>query len=243
MRMEDAAAVCQADRHDVAQHNPREERKAGDFLDNRTLKCISYRIILWAFPLRDRQPQPASRDEAIMTPIRPYQGKAPRIDPSAWIDPCALVIGDVEIGAHSSVWPMAVVRGDVHFIHIGTHTNIQDGSILHVSHDSRFQPGGAPLIIHDRVTVGHQVVLHGCEIHASCLIGIGSRVLDRAVIHAMTLLGAGSLVPPGRVLEGGYLWHGAPVQRIRPLTETEREYLDYSAHHYVRLADRHRDAA
>ncbi len=177
-----------------------------------------------------------------MNLIRPYQGKQPLIAPSAWIDPTAVVVGDVEIGEDSSLWPLAVVRGDVHYIRIGAQTNIQDGSVLHVSHDSRFLPGGAPLIIHDRVTVGHQVVLHGCEIHDCCLIGIGARILDRAVVQSMTLLGAGSLVPPGRVLESGYLWHGAPVKRVRPLTETEREYLEYSAQHYVRLADRHRQS-
>ena len=175
-----------------------------------------------------------------MTNLRPYLGIYPQVAPSAWVDPAALVIGQVELGNHASVWPMAVIRGDVHFIRIGAETNIQDGCILHVSHDSRFQPGGAPLIIHDRVTVGHQVVLHGCEIQACCLIGSGARVLDRALIQPRTLLGAGSLVPPGQVLEGGYLWHGVPVRRIRPLTDKELDYLEYSAQHYVRLADQHR---
>lgn len=177
-----------------------------------------------------------------MTNIRAYQGKQPLIAASAWIDPSALVIGDVEIGAGSSVWPMAVIRGDVHQIRIGAESNIQDGSILHVSHDSRFLPGGAPLIIHDRVTVGHQVVLHGCEIHDCCLIGIGARILDRAVVQSRTLLAAGSLVPPKQVLEGGYLWRGSPVSRIRPLTDEELEYLEYAALHYVRLADNHRES-
>ena len=177
-----------------------------------------------------------------MTNIRAYQGKQPLIAASAWIDPSALVIGDVEIGAGSSVWPMAVIRGDVHQISIGAESNIQDGSILHVSHDSRFLPGGAPLIIHDRVTVGHQVVLHGCEIHDCCLIGIGARILDRAVVQSRTLLAAGSLVPPKQVLEGGYLSRGAPVSRIRPLTDEELEYLEYAALHYVRLADNHRES-
>jgi carbonic anhydrase/acetyltransferase-like protein (isoleucine patch superfamily) len=138
---------------------------------------------------------------------------------------------------------MCVVRGDIHRIEIGPETNIQDGSILHVSHDSRFLPGGAPLIIHDRVTVGHQVVLHGCEIHQLCLVGIGARVLDRAVLKPLTMLGAGALVPPGRVLEGGYLWIGAPARRARALTDKELEYLEYSAANYVRLADAHRASA
>lgn len=175
-----------------------------------------------------------------MTNFRPYQGIHPRIAPGAWVDPTALIIGQVAVGERSSVWPMAVIRGDVHFIRIGAETNIQDGCILHVSHDSSFQPGGASLIIHDRVTVGHQVVLHGCEIQEGCLIGSGARVLDRALIQPRTLLGAGSLVPPGQKLDGGYLWYGAPVRRIRLLTDSELEYLEYSAQHYVRLADQHR---
>ncbi|MEA3277343.1 MAG: gamma carbonic anhydrase family protein [Pseudomonadota bacterium] len=178
-----------------------------------------------------------------MSNIRTFQGRHPRIAATAWVDESAVIVGDVEIGPRSSVWPMCVLRGDIHHIRIGTETNIQDGSILHVSHDSRFLPGGAPLVIHDRVTVGHQAVLHGCEIQDRCLVGIGARVLDRAVLESRTMLGAGSLVPPGRVLEGGYLWLGVPARRVRPLTDEELEYLDYSAEHYVRLADGHRRSA
>lgn len=177
-----------------------------------------------------------------MPNIRTYQGRHPRIAADAWIDETSVVVGDVQIGARSSVWPMCVLRGDVHHIEVGAETNIQDGSVLHVSHDSRFMPGGAPLIIRDRVTVGHQVMLHGCEIRDCCLIGIGSRVLDRAVLKPHTMLGAGSLVPPGRVLDGGYLWVGTPAKRVRPLTDQELEYLEYSAGHYVRLAEGHRSS-
>lgn len=177
-----------------------------------------------------------------MSNVRTFQGKHPRVAGDAWIDETAVVVGDVEIGARSSVWPMCVLRGDIHHILIGAETNVQDGSVLHVSHDSRFLPGGAPLVIHDRVTVGHHVTLHGCEIHELCLVGIGSRVLDRAVLKPRTMLGAGSLVPPGRVLEGGYLWHGSPARRIRPLTDVEMEYLDYTARHYAHLAEGHRSS-
>jgi len=179
----------------------------------------------------------------VMSNIRSFRDKHPRVGADAWIDPAAVVIGDVEIGPRSSVWPMAVVRGDVHRIRIGAETNIQDGSVLHVSHDSRFLPGGAPLILHEGVTVGHQVVLHGCEIGDYCLVGIGSRVLDRAVLEPRTMLGAGSLVPPGKVLEGGWLWLGSPVKRVRPLTDAEMEYLEYTAVHYVRLAEGHRSSS
>ena len=174
--------------------------------------------------------------------IRSFEGLAPRIDPSAWIDDTAVVIGDVMIGPGASVWPGCVVRGDLHRIEIGARTNLQDGSILHVSHDSRFLPGGAPLMIHEGVTVGHQAVLHGCEIGSYCLIGIGARVLDRAVLKPRTLLGAGSLVTPGQVLDGESLWLGTPARRVRTLQNAELEYLEYVAEHYVRLAARHRAA-
>lgn len=177
-----------------------------------------------------------------MTNIRSFAGQRPQIDSSAWIDESAVVIGDVEIGPQSSVWPMCVVRGDIHSIRIGAMTNIQDSCVLHVSHDSRFLAGGAPLVIGDQVTVGHQAVLHGCEVGESCLVGIGARVLDQAVLEPLTMLGAGALVPPGRVLEGGYLWIGAPAKRARPLTDRELEYLTYAAEHYVRLAQKHRNS-
>lgn len=175
-----------------------------------------------------------------MSNIRQFKGKNPQIDDNAWIDETAVVIGEVTIGERSSVWPLCVIRGDIHRIEIGAQTNVQDGTVLHVSHDSRFLPGGAPLIIRDRVTVGHQVVLHGCEIRDLCLIGIGSRVLDRAVLEPHTMLGAGSLVPPGKVLESGYLWVGTPVQRLRPLKDRELEYLEYVAGNYAKLAEEHK---
>jgi len=174
-----------------------------------------------------------------MPHIRPFHGIHPRLGEGAWVDEAAVVIGDVTLGAMASVWPMCVLRGDVNRIEIGAESNIQDGSILHVSHDSRFTPGGAPLIIHERVTVGHQVALHGCEIRDLCLIGTGSRVLDRAVIEPHTVIAAGALVPPGQVLEGGYLWIGSPARRKRALTDEELEHIAYNAEHYVRLAARH----
>lgn len=172
-------------------------------------------------------------------PIRRFEERAPRIADTAYVDAAAVVIGDVEIGADSSLWPNVVVRGDVHFIKIGVNTNIQDGSVLHVSHDSEFAPGGFPLVIGDGVTVGHMVVLHGCEIGDNSLIGMGSMVMDGAKVQPGSMLGAGSLVAPGKVIEGGYLWHGRPARRVRPLTDDEQRYLRYSAEHYVRLKNRH----
>lgn len=178
-----------------------------------------------------------------MGQICSFEGKSPRIAEGAWVDPSAVVIGDVILGPRASIWPHCVVRADIHRIEIGAETNVQDGSVLHVSHASRFMPGGAPLILHERVTVGHQVVLHGCEIEELCLVGIGARVLDRVVMRPRTMLGAGALVPPGRVLEGGYLYVGVPAERARALTDRELEYLEYTAANYVRLTALHRTSA
>ena len=171
--------------------------------------------------------------------VRPFDGIHPEIDPSAWIDETALVVGEVRIGADSSIWPKVVIRGDIQKIVIGERSNIQDGSVLHVSHDSEFLPGGAPLLVGDDVTVGHNVILHGCELHDHCLVGMGSIVMDRTVVESHVVLGAGSVGPGGKVLESGYLYVGSPARRARELTEQELEYFGYSAQHYVRLARRH----
>ncbi len=178
-----------------------------------------------------------------MLNVRPFDGITPDIHPSAWVDPSALIIGDVHIGAESSIWPRVVVRGDIKEIRIGRRSNIQDGSILHVSHDSEFLPGGAPLIVGDNVTVGHNVILHGCELRGDCLVGMGCIVMDRVVVQPRVVLGAGSVVPGGKVLESGYLYFGAPARRVRALTAQELEYFGYSADHYVRLAQRHARSA
>ncbi len=171
--------------------------------------------------------------------IRDFEGRRPLIAASAYIDPAAVVIGEVTIGAHSSLWPMAVARGDVNAIAIGEYTNIQDGTVMHVSHDGRYTPGGQPLRVGSHVTVGHQATLHACTIGDRCLIGMAATVMDGAVLHPRVMLAAGSLVPPGRELEGGYLWVGAPAKRVRALTKHELEMIEYSAAHYAELKDRH----
>ena len=171
--------------------------------------------------------------------IRTYQGITPRIDPTAFIDETAAVIGDVVIGEDSSIWPMVVIRGDIQPIRIGNRTNIQDGSILHVTGDTPYTPGGFPLEIGDEVTVGHGAILHACTIQALCLIGMGATVLDGAVVESGAMVGAGALVPPGKRLEGGYLWIGAPVKKARALTGKEREFLTFSMRSYVEVKNKH----
>lgn len=172
--------------------------------------------------------------------VRAYQEHYPTVPDSAWVDPSAAVIGQVTLGESVSVWPQATIRGDVNIIRIGHHTNIQDGAVLHCTHDGPYTNGGSPLVIGERVTIGHQACLHGCTIGNDVLIGIGAIVLDHAVIEDQVMVGAGSLVPPGKVLQSGYLYVGSPVKQIRRLSEQEIEALAYSAGHYIKLAQAHR---
>jgi len=172
--------------------------------------------------------------------IRSYRGRSPTLGEAVYIDEQACVIGDCVLGDDVSVWPMAVVRGDVNFIRIGQRTNVQDGAVLHVTHDGPLLPGGMGLIIGDDVTIGHQAILHGCTVGNRCLIGMGAKVLDRAVIEDDVLLAAGSLVGPGKRLESGWLYRGSPAVAARRLSEQEISNLRYSAEHYVRVKNFYR---
>lgn len=172
--------------------------------------------------------------------IRNFENSSPSIADSAFIDETAVVIGDVTIAADVSIWPLTVIRGDIHSITIGARSNIQDGSVLHVTHDSEHAPGGFALSIGESVTVGHKVILHACRIENHCLVGMGSTILDGAVLENHVMLGANSLVSSGKRLESGYLYLGSPAKKVRSLTDKEIEWLDYSAAHYVELKNRHK---
>jgi len=167
--------------------------------------------------------------------IQTFQNKTPQLAENAYVHESATIIGEVSIGENSSVWPSAVIRGDINFICIGKNTNIQDLSILHVNHKSRDDPDGSPLIIGDNVTVGHTVILHGCTIEDECLIGMGSIVMDKVVVQKQVLLAAGSLVPEGKILESGHLYMGRPAKKVRALTQDEIAELKTSADNYVQL--------
>jgi carbonic anhydrase/acetyltransferase-like protein (isoleucine patch superfamily) len=167
--------------------------------------------------------------------IRSFRGVSPRIGANSYIDESAVVIGDVEMGENCSVWPLTVIRGDINKIRIGDNTNIQDGSVLHVTHRGDFSPEGAELHIGSQVTVGHKVLLHGCRIGSRCLIGMGSIVTDNAIVEDLVMIGSGSLVPPNKVLQSGYLYLGNPAVQKRPLNDREIEFLSYVAEHYVLL--------
>lgn len=172
-------------------------------------------------------------------PVRTFQSQAPRLGQRVYVDSTALVIGRVALCDDVSLWPYAVVRGDVNSIHVGARSNIQDLCVLHVTHDGLYSPGGFALTVGEDVTVGHRCILHACAIGNRCLIGMGSIVMDGAVIEEEVLLAAGSLVSPGKRLESGHLYRGSPVEKIRPLTGQEREMLRYSAAHYLSLKDRY----
>ncbi len=167
--------------------------------------------------------------------IKTFKNKRPTLGQSVYIDGHAVVIGDVTLGDDVSIWPMAVVRGDVERITIGVGTNVQDGAVLHVSHAGKFSPEGHPLVIGKGVTIGHRAVAHACTIGDYCLIGIGAIIMDDAVLEDYVMLGAGALVPPGKTLASGYLYVGAPAKQARPLTDAEKDFLEYSAAHYVSL--------
>lgn len=171
--------------------------------------------------------------------LRSHHGKRPVIGEGAYVDESAVVIGDVTVGKDSSVWPHTVVRGDVNAITIGARTNIQDLSVLHVTHDGKYTPGGYSLTVGDDVTVGHRAILHACTIGDLCLIGMGSIIMDGAVLESKVLLAAGSLVPGGKHLQSGYLYMGSPVKQVRPLNEEDLDSLKYSADHYVEVKNNH----
>jgi carbonic anhydrase/acetyltransferase-like protein (isoleucine patch superfamily) len=167
--------------------------------------------------------------------IRAFQGKLPRIHETAFIAETADVIGDVEIGEQSSVWFQTVVRGDVNWIRIGHHTNIQDGTVIHVDR------GGPPVEIGDYVTLGHAVRLHGARIAPHCLIAIGAIVLNGVVIEEESIVAAGALVAPGTHVPRRTLMMGSPARPKRTLTEADLELIHRPTNNYVRLKDQYRE--
>jgi carbonic anhydrase/acetyltransferase-like protein (isoleucine patch superfamily) len=167
--------------------------------------------------------------------LKSFQNQTPILGNNVYIDDSAIVIGAVILGDDVSIWPTAVVRGDVEKITIGNNTNVQDGAVLHVSHQGKFSERGHPLSIGEDVTIGHRAVIHGCTVGNYCLIGIGAIIMDNAVLEDYVMLGAGALVPPNKRLESGYLYVGSPAKQSRPISENEKEFLRYSASHYASL--------
>ena len=170
--------------------------------------------------------------------LRPYLEHVPVVGERVYVDPAASLIGDVVLGDDASLWPGVVVRGDVNVIRVGARTNIQDGTIVHVSHDGpHAKLGGFATVIGDDVTIGHKAIIHACRIEDAALIGMGAIVLDGAVVRKHGFVGAGALVAPGKVVGEGELWLGNPAKKVRMLSDAEIAALYYSAQHYVRLKD------
>jgi len=171
--------------------------------------------------------------------LRPFDGRLPVLGERVYVDPASTVIGDVVLGDDVSVWPGTVIRGDVNHVRIGARSNIQDGTIIHVSHHSPFNKAGYPTLIGKDVTVGHGTIIHACSIGDLCLIGMGACILDGASIGKYGFVGAGAVVGPGKQVGEAELWLGNPARFARKLSDKEIESLHYSAQHYVRLKDRY----
>lgn len=167
--------------------------------------------------------------------ITSFKGISPTFGQHNYIDSNTVICGDIIFGDDCSVWPFVAIRGDVNFIRIGSRSNIQDGSVLHVTRKSENNPEGNPLIIGEDVTIGHKVMLHGCTLGSRILVGMGAIIMDGAVVQDDVFIGAGTLVPPNKVLESGYLYVGNPMKQARLLKEEERAFLTQSAINYVTL--------
>lgn len=175
--------------------------------------------------------------------IRAYLNHVPQLGERVYVDEAAVVIGKVNLADEVSIWCGAVVRGDVNTIQIGKRSNVQDGSVLHVTGGSANHPAGSPLIIGEDVTIGHHVTLHGCTIGNRVLVGMGAIVLDDVVIEDEVMIGAGSLVPPRKRLQSGLMYMGSPAKAVRELTEAEKAFLRQSAQNYVATAAAYRQMA
>ena len=167
--------------------------------------------------------------------FRSYRGIRPSLGLAVYIDDSAVLGGDITLADDVSIWPLVAARGDVNTITIGARTNIQDGTVLHVTRKSTENPEGNLLAIGEDVTVGHKCMLHGCVLGDRILVGMGTIIMDGAVVEDDVFIGAGSLVPPNKVLNSGYLYVGNPVKQIRLLKESESDFLKQSAINYVEL--------
>lgn len=171
--------------------------------------------------------------------LRTFNGITPHLGDRVYVDPAATVIGDVELGEDVSVWPGAVIRGDMHRIRIGKRSNVQDNAVLHITHDSGYNPGGWPLIIGEDVVIGHRALLHGCTLGNRILVGNGAIINDGVVVEDEIIIGAGCVVPPGKHLESGFVYVGNPCRQARPLKASEKTFFTYSPQNYIKLKDQY----
>ena len=168
--------------------------------------------------------------------VRQWTTSEPRIGARVMVDPTAMVLGDISLGDDVSIWANCSIRADMHRISIGSGSNIQDNSVLHITHAGRFNPSGCPLVIGEQVTVGHRAVLHGCSIGDRVLVGMGAIVMDGAEVADEVMIAAGALVTPGKVVKAGELWAGVPAKPVRELRQEEVDMITWIPKHYVELA-------
>jgi carbonic anhydrase/acetyltransferase-like protein (isoleucine patch superfamily) len=171
--------------------------------------------------------------------VRGFLGNTPTIGQRVFIDPSAVVLGQVILEDDVSIWPHVAIRGDMHRIRVGARTSVQDGSVLHITHAGPYNPEGWPLDIGCDVTVGHRATLHGCSVGDRVLVGMSATVMDGAVVENEVVIAAGALVTPGKRLRSGYLFAGSPAREVRKLSEKELSYFVYSATNYVNLKEQH----
>jgi carbonic anhydrase/acetyltransferase-like protein (isoleucine patch superfamily) len=177
-----------------------------------------------------------------MAQLIPFGGKAPRIDPTAFVAPGARLIGNVEIGPEASIWYNCVLRGDVNRISIGARTNIQDGSVIHVDSPKAGDEAGHPTVIGEEVLIGHLAMVHGCVLHDRAFVGLGAIVMDGCEIESGGMLAAGAMLTPGKRIPAGQLWAGRPAKYVRDLSAQELAGQREGVAHYVALAKAHAEA-
>ncbi len=183
------------------------------------------------------------KESSMAQPVISFKGVSPTLGKNVYVDGSARIVGDVVLEDDASIWPLVAARGDVNKIRIGARSNIQDGSVLHVTRKSEKKPDGFPLIIGEDVTVGHKCMLHGCQLGNRILVGMGAIVMDGVVVEDDVFIGAGTLVPPNKRLESGFLYVGNPMQKKRPLNDAEMAFLKQSAVNYVVLKDEYLEEA
>ena len=183
------------------------------------------------------------KESSMAQPVISFKGVSPTLGKNVYVDGSARIVGDVVLEDDASIWPLVAARGDVNKIRIGARSNIQDGSVLHVTRKSEKNPDGFPLIIGDDVTVGHKCMLHGCQLGNRILVGMGAIVMDGVIVEDDVFIGAGTLVPPNKRLESGFLYVGNPMQKKRPLNDAEMAFLKQSAVNYVVLKDEYLEEA
>ncbi|CAA0310575.1 hexapeptide repeat-containing protein YrdA [Alteromonas macleodii] len=183
------------------------------------------------------------KESSMAQPVISFKGVSPTLGKNVYVDGSARIVGDVVLEDDASIWPLVAARGDVNKIRIGARSNIQDGSVLHVTRKSEKNPNGFPLIIGEDVTVGHKCMLHGCQLGNRILVGMGAIVMDGVVVEDDVFIGAGTLVPPNKRLESGFLYVGNPMQKKRPLNDAEMAFLKQSAVNYVVLKDEYLEEA